>query len=247
MIPEPPRYAPNFHTTGFGRVPANKIFFIKASDKGIMGARRAGYFTGLVIMILGIIMVPVGVILMAGGVFDSIQSGDADMFMGGIVMIIFGIIMFVVGLVLSIVLKKSGGENVNITISAHEGVMGMPEADPMLNINRQETLGGAQDNPVLDVLPEPKLPSQDIQDGGDKGKQNMQERPAEQVEEEEVSLQDMVMDLQEAGRGERARLEYIAKRLGDNRTIYNTDKEYVKRQFANLRAEITKEENANPN
>ena len=213
-----------------------------------MGARRAGYFTSLVIMILGIIMVPVGLIMMAGGVFDSIQTGDADMFMSGIAMIIFGIIMFVVGLVLSIVLKKSGGENVNITISAHEGVMGMPEADPMLNINRKEMLSGAQDNPVLDVLPaEPKLPSQDIQDGGDKRKQDMQERPVEQAKEEEVSLQDMVMDLQEAGRGEKARLEYIAKRLGDNRTIYNTDKEYVKRQFANLRSEITKEENANPN
>ena len=213
-----------------------------------MGARRAGYFTGLVIMILGIIMVPVGVIMMAGGVFDSIQTGDADMFMSGIAMIIFGIIMFVVGLVLSIVLKKSGGENVNITISAHEGVMGMPEADPMLNINRQEMLSGAQNNPVLDVLPaEPTLPNQDIQDGGDKRKQDMQERPVEQAKEEEVSLQDMVMDLQEAGRGEKARLEYISKRLGDNRTIYNTDKEYVKRQFANLRSEITKEENANPN
>ena len=219
-----------------------------------MGARRAGYFVGLVIMILGIIMVPSGLIMAFGGIFDSVQTGDVSMLTGGVVLVVLGVIMFVVGLVPAIVLKKSGGENVNITISGREGFIETPESDPMLNLNRQDMLGSSstQDSSVLDVIQDPKQLSQENKGHGSERRQNVQEHgtaaepPLE--EDEEVSMQDMIMDLQESGRGEKARLEYIARRLDGNRTIYNSDSEYVKKQFASLRAEITKrEENTDPN
>ena len=64
----------------------------------------------------------------------------------------------------------------------------------------------------------------------------------EEPMDEDVSLQDMINDLKEMGRGDTPRLKYIEKRIIDNRVIYNSDLQYVKKQFKILRAEITKDD-----
>ena len=73
---------------------------------------------------------------------------------------------------------------------------------------------------LIDVTAEPTPPTKDECDG--------------------VDLYDMIKDLQEMGRGDKTRLEYIEKRIDNGKNIYNSDTEYVKYCFRKLRADITK-------
>ena len=51
----------------------------------------------------------------------------------------------------------------------------------------------------------------------------------------------MVKDLQDAQMGDQNRLAYIMKRIEDGRSIYNSDEQYVRYKFGQLRKEITSE------
>ena len=221
-----------------------------------MGARRAGYFAGVIVMVLGIIMVPVGMIAMAGGIFDSIQTGSGDVLALGIALLVGGIIMFVVGLVAALILKKSSSDNVNITISAHDSVIGVSKPNPLLDteVKGQDLLDSIQ--------PESRLPDKTLSTDSSKRTTDVDGTPSlEQYPDpptgqaadahrepeddlEEISLRDMVADLQEAEMGDAGRLNYVAKRLADGRTIYDSDKEYVKKQFSILRTRITSKDHA---
>lgn len=179
------------------------------------GPRRVGYFISLAIMILGIIGIPIGILLGIVGFFESFGTGDASTFGGGVAITITSMLMFIVGLVLSIVLKKSGKDkHVHITIT--------PDEKDALDVDLDSLpkQGGRAEIPA-------RRPARAIPH-------------AEPVDIEEVSLQDMLQDISDAKIGDPKRLEYIEKRVRDNRTIYNSDSEYVKRMFRKLRAEITK-------
>ena len=204
-----------------------------------MGARRAGYITSLIVMILGIIMIPLGLIFMTGGIYDGMMTGEAGMFAGGIVLLGAGILMFIIGLPLSIALKRSGNDNINITFSAQDGrLIDAQEPNPILKMDRIEPL---DDMSARKQLGESETLKPQYQDAQDDTSQNQDKKPTVKT----ISLQDMVMDLQEAERGDKGRLDYIAKRLASGRTIYDSDNEYVQKQFTRLRAEITKEKSSN--
>ena len=51
----------------------------------------------------------------------------------------------------------------------------------------------------------------------------------------------MIKDLQDAQMGDQGRLAYIMKRIEDGRSIYNSDEQYVRYKFGQLRMEITSE------
>ena len=59
----------------------------------------------------------------------------------------------------------------------------------------------------------------------------------------DVSLIDMIRDLQEAGIGDQRRLSYIMNRIENNRSIYNSDEQYVREKFKQLREEIVQKSN----
>ena len=201
-------------------------YYIRDDQIMVMGARRAGYFASLIIMILGIIQVPLGLIFMAGGLFESMMDGDADTFMTGLAMVIFGTLMFIVGLIASVVLKKSDAGNVTISINAKDSmIQGIPEPNPILKLDKSNELESMQPQ-IDDQNPDEKAIEEKLP----------------QMEPEEISLKDMVMDLQEAKIGDSTRLDYIAKRIRDNRTIYNSDSEYVKKKFTEMRENITKDQ-----
>ena len=166
-------------------------------------------------MILGILGIPLGIIVGITGFFESIGSGDASMFGAGLGMTVTGTIMFIVGLVLSIILKKSGNnKHVHISILSDE-------KDAVIL------------NPEL-------LPKQDK-----KPKRITSQKPVKEVaapkpvDEEQVAFSDMLQDVLEAGMGDTKRLEYIDKRVKGDRTIYNSDAQYVKKQFRILRNDLT--------
>lgn len=216
-----------------------------------MGARRAGYFAGVIIMVLGIIMVPVGLIMMAGGIFDSIQTGSGSVLAMGVVLLVWGIIMFVAGLVAALLLKKPGNDGVNITISAQDSIIGVSRPNPLLDteVREQDVLGSMQPKSRLpdnappgddskittDMTDTPSLEQRPSPTTGQAADAHMQ--PEDNLEE--ISLQDMVADLQDAKMGDAGRLDYIAKRLAAGRTIYNSDQGYVKKQFSMLRTRVT--------
>ena len=56
---------------------------------------------------------------------------------------------------------------------------------------------------------------------------------------DDISLLDMVKDLQEAGLGDQRRLAYVVDRIEKNRIIYNSDQEYIESKFKQLRDSIT--------
>ena len=56
----------------------------------------------------------------------------------------------------------------------------------------------------------------------------------------------MVLDLQEAKIGDQGRLAYIMERIENGRTIYNSDEQYVRQKFRQLREEITSEPGDEP-
>ena len=197
-----------------------------------MGVRRAGYFTSLIIMILGIIAIPLGLIFSAGGVFESIQSGSTDTLTMGILLVILGIFMFIVGMIASIVLKKSDSGQVNISINAAEGIIKtMPEPKPILKLNKDERL----ENKQIQTERE------------DKGKrlENKQIQTEREDQDSETSIQDMVAYLQEAEVGDKQRFDYITKRIKNGKTIYNSDIQYIKIQFEKFRTKTTKDANYN--
>lgn len=199
-----------------------------------MGARRVGYFVGLVIMIFGIILVPLGLIFMFGGIFESLQTGSANMLSGGLFMVISGTLMFVVGLVSAVVLKKTDGGQVNISINAANGVIqANQDSRPLLKVDED-----------MPLEPEESIPLEKKQSGQELVDNSELLQPKEQAEsvKEEISMLDMVKDLQDAKIGDMPRLNYIENRLNDGRTVYNSDKEWVRRKFEELRAKITKED-----
>ena len=57
--------------------------------------------------------------------------------------------------------------------------------------------------------------------------------------DEDVSLSDMVRDLQESGVGDQNRLSYVMSRIENGRTIYDSDRRYVEQKFRQLRDSIT--------
>lgn len=180
------------------------------------GPRRVGYFVSLTIMVLGILGIPLGIVLGIAGVFESIGTGDTSTFGGGVAITITSMIMFIVGLVLSIVLKKSGKDkHVHITISSDDkdALVLNPDSLPK---------HGDQTKEIPAHKPTGEIP------------------PTKSIGVEEASLQDMLQDVLDADIGDPKRLEYVAKRVRENRTIYNSDSEYVKKLFGKLRAEITK-------
>ena len=124
--------------------------------------------------------------------------------------------MFIVGLVMSIILKKSGSDkHVHISISADD--------KDALTTN-QDSLPEKEVNKVKKPL----------------GQESIKKIPEPDTTDENVSFSDMLQDIIENNIGDKGRLEYIKKRVKDNRTIYNSDVEYVKKQFKKHRNEITK-------
>ena len=59
--------------------------------------------------------------------------------------------------------------------------------------------------------------------------------------DDDVSLSDMIRDLQDAKMGDPRRLSYIMERIESDRPIYNSDEQYVREKFRQLREEITRE------
>ena len=59
--------------------------------------------------------------------------------------------------------------------------------------------------------------------------------------DDDISLSDMIQDLQDAKMGDPGRLAYIRGRLEDGRTIYNSDEQYIREKFRQLREDITRE------
>ena len=57
--------------------------------------------------------------------------------------------------------------------------------------------------------------------------------------DDDVSLSDMIRDLQDAKMGDPRRLAYIMERIESDRPIYNSDEQYVREKFRQLREEIT--------
>ena len=167
-------------------------------------------------MILGVLGIPLGIIVGITGFFESLGSGDASIFGAGLGMVVTGTIMFIVGLVLSIILKKSGNnKHVHISISSDEkdAVILSPDSLPKQDKKPKEI---ASQKPVKEVAaPQP-------------------------VDEGQVAFSDMLQDVLEAGMGDTKRLEYINKRVKDDRTIYDSDAQYVKKQFRILRDDLIK-------
>ena len=56
--------------------------------------------------------------------------------------------------------------------------------------------------------------------------------------DDDVSLSDMIRDLQDAKMGDPRRLAYIMERIESDRPIYNSDERYVREKFRQLREEI---------
>ena len=56
----------------------------------------------------------------------------------------------------------------------------------------------------------------------------------------------MVLDLQEARIGDPGRLAHIMERIENGRVIYNSDEQYVRQKFKQLREEITRESEDEP-
>ena len=63
---------------------------------------------------------------------------------------------------------------------------------------------------------------------------------------DDVSLYDMVRDLQDAKVGDSRRLAYILERIENGRTIYNSDENYVREKFMQLREDLTREPEETP-
>ena len=59
--------------------------------------------------------------------------------------------------------------------------------------------------------------------------------------DDDVSLIDMVRDLQDAKMGDLGRLAYVMERIESGRTVYNSDEQYVREKFRQLREDITRE------
>ena len=58
---------------------------------------------------------------------------------------------------------------------------------------------------------------------------------------DDISLSDMIRDLQDAKIGDPGRLAYIMERIQRDLPIYNSDEQYVQKKFMQLREEITHE------
>ena len=56
----------------------------------------------------------------------------------------------------------------------------------------------------------------------------------------------MILDLQEARIGDQGRLAHIMERIENGRTIYNSDEQYVRQKFRQLREEVTRESEDEP-
>ena len=205
----------------------------------MVGVRRVGYFVSLAIMILGILAIPLGIIVSIGGFFASFDSGDTEMFGGGVGMIIAGIIMFIFGLVLSIVLKKSGSDDrINLIVSKSdaEDILNQ-RIDPRLKADaRKEVASDSSRRP--EVTQEQETSETTAKNVSPQPKLDASAESGEDVDIDDVSFSDMLQDLLEERIGDVSRLEYIAKRLENNRSIYNTDRQYVERQFKKFRARI---------
>lgn len=205
----------------------------------MVGVRRVGYFVSLTIMILGILAIPLGIIVSITGFFASFDSGDTEMFGGGVGMIVAGIIMFIFGLVLSIVLKKSGSDDrINLIVSKADAQDILNQKiDPRLKEDARKEVAGdsphrpevAQGQETSEITTENRS-LQSKSDAGTEGGKN--------IDIDDVDFSDMLQDLLEERIGDVSRLEYIAKRLENNRSIYNTDRQYVERQFKKFRASI---------
>ena len=203
----------------------------------MVGVRRVGYFISLTLMILGILAIPLGIVLIIGGFFASIDDGDTEMFGAGAALTITGIITFIVCLVLSIILKKSGDDNkINLIVSKSD-------AQSILN-QREDVKLGAYVKKEVEGQNLGKLES--AQDNNATTTQNKQPqlRPnldtanSESADNDVVDFSDMLQDLLEERMGDTSRLEYISKRLENNRSIYNSDRQYVEREFKKLRDSI---------
>ncbi len=170
-------------------------------------------------MILGILGIPLGIIISITGFFESLGSGDASMFGFGLGMAVTGTIMFIVGLILSIILKKSGDDkHIHISITSDEKGAVTLNPDSLLKQDEKSK----------------EIPSQ----------KSVKElaAPPQPIDKEQISFSDMLEDILEAGMGDTKRLEYIEKRVRDNRTIYDSDAQYVTKQFRKLRADLTKDD-----
>ena len=63
---------------------------------------------------------------------------------------------------------------------------------------------------------------------------------------DDVSLQDMIRDLQDSKLGDQGRLAYVMDRIEKGRPIYDSDEQYVREKFRQLREEITRESEETP-
>ncbi|MCY4490471.1 MAG: hypothetical protein OXC46_03290 [Thaumarchaeota archaeon] len=203
----------------------------------MVGVRRVGYFISLTLMILGILAIPFGIVLGIGGFVASIDDGDTEMFGAGVALTITGIITFIVCLVLSIILKKSGDDNkINLIVSKSD-------AQSILN-QRTDAKLGAYVKKEVEGQSLGKLES--AQDNNDTMTQNKHPQlrsnlgtaDSESADIDVVDFSDMLQDLLEERMGDTSRLEYISKRLENNRSIYNSDRQYVEREFKKLRDSI---------
>lgn len=204
----------------------------------MVGVRRVGYFVSLAMMILGILAIPLGIIVSVGGFFASFDSGDTETFGIGVGMTIAGIIMFIVCLVLSIVLKKSGSDDkINLIVSKSDAQDILNQKiDPRLGADAKKEVAGGHGRGKLEAAQ-----GQETVETKDKSPQlrsNVGATDSENVDIDDVDFSDMLQDLLEERMGDVSRLEYISKRLENNRSIYNSDRQYVERQFKKLRANI---------
>ena len=59
-------------------------------------------------------------------------------------------------------------------------------------------------------------------------------------------MQDMIRDLQDGKLGDQGRLAYVMDRIEKGRPIYDSDEQYVREKFRQLREEITRESEETP-
>ena len=64
--------------------------------------------------------------------------------------------------------------------------------------------------------------------------------------DDNISLYDMILDLQDAKIGDPRRLAYIMERIDNGRPIYNSDERYVREKFRQLREDLTHEAEETP-